>query len=171
MINFSYKGSVLSEQSKILAPEKDLETLLDFYKEKYKKIIIVACSFGGYVALNATYPEDVVNKIFIVSGVVNFTSVKGIETLPKYLALENPFIYSWDEKRIEQYIETSTYPKTLAQNVYFFHGIKDEQISCSEVYRFAKENSYSFTEIDEGHISLRKFCAGYVNEFYKIINN
>lgn len=140
----------------------------DIFEEEYKpsKIFLLGSSFGGMVSLNLA-DKTSIDKICVVSPVVSFKEVNGIETLGDYLAKERSKEYRFNSSDWEKLISDSIINlKELksSSDILIIGGKNDGQINEETLAEFSKDKEILFKSLDLGHISLSKIPSDTLSE-------
>ncbi|MCL5729984.1 MAG: alpha/beta hydrolase [Candidatus Pacearchaeota archaeon] len=130
--------------------------------KKYKagKVFLLGSSFGGGVALDIAtkFPP---NKICVVSPVISFRKVEGIESLGNHLKTSEVENYRFDSRDWQRLIEDKIWNLENCKiinpsNIMIIAGKDDDQIKEKDVTEFGKKNSIKVRVCDSGHITLSK---------------
>jgi len=179
---FESKGMFLKKN-----PSKAIKTLIIQFKKGFNlngksyvlgKLNILASSFGGAVGLSLSNNSDI-NKLCILSPVLNYKTVKSIQTLSDFLAKNYTDIIRFKQNDWQRLLDNKIhFPFT--RNYYYpnkillFSGSKDDQLSISEIKKFSKKHKIKLKIKETGHVSLSKITPKMMTEifsFWKADNN
>src|SRR3989344_9214400 len=162
-----------SEDITSLLKELNKKDLIEIYaKGKMKipcdKLIILATSFGGSVALEIASNKESKDKKFVIGcPVLDFkkhgdSGEQDLINLKRFLLEGFPNIYRFEEKDFDNLLEgnviSSSYnTKKFYGDITIIHGTKDEAISFNKVKEFSDLRKIKFLELEEeGHLSIEK---------------
>ena len=162
-VSFHYSGTGESKGVLFRRPQDDLQDVVNFYLKKYKTVILLGNSYGGYAALSCANIQGV-ERVVAVSPVINFKRVKNIETLPKYLSSGRPGFYRFDEGVFSDFLKKESLPNDIkSSKVTVIHGKDDEQIDSREIIAFCKKNNAKLCMLPAGHISLNRLTREHLD--------
>lgn len=128
---------------------------------KAQDIFIIGSSFGGGVTLSLP-DQDYLKKICVVSPLISFKQVKGIETLEDYIATYYPGAYRFNTENWKLMLKDKLFcpleTTTIAsRKILVIGGKLDNQISITNLTPYCKDKEIKL-EVAEtmGHISLSK---------------
>jgi esterase/lipase len=132
------------------------------------KIFLFGASFGGGVALDISTKEDV-GKICVVSPVISFKKVNGIETLEDYLIKTRSKDYRFDPRGWKKLLEDQIWNLRESKvkkpsKVWIGTGKNDDQIKEGDVRAFGKINGIRIKTYNLGHITLSKIPSSMLRQ-------
>lgn len=116
-----------------------------------------------------------VDKICVLSPVVSFKKVNGIETLESYLKEEHSENYRFDSKRWQDLLDDRIWNLESseiigASRIWIIAGKNDSQIKGEDLINFGKEKNIDVKLYDLGHISLSKIPDSVLSEILGFFN-
>lgn len=126
-----------------------------------KEVYIIGFSFGGWVGWGLK-DSDLIKKVCLLSPVISFRNVRGIETLGGYLKKAFPNNYRFDDQDWSRLVDDNLRYLGFSLLVdpvklMILAGKDDEQIDCLEIKSFAEKNNIvNFHVLNTGHISPSK---------------
>ena len=111
--------------------------------ERYQKIFVIGVSFGGGLALTLSNHESL-KAVCVLSPVISYTTVTGIETLGQYLKDNLADYYDFEMSDMNALISDNIIaPETQftlpAEKVLICAGISDDQIPLSDIRKFSEK--------------------------------
>lgn len=131
-------------------------------------IFILGASFGGGVALDI-YTKENIEKICVVSPVISFKKVDGIETLEDYLREAHSKDYRFDSKEWKKLLEDQIWDLNESKvkepsKIWIGIGKNDNQIKESDVREFGEKKGIQVEVYDLGHITLSKIPSSMLRQ-------
>jgi esterase/lipase len=144
-----------------------------FYKNK--NILILGASFGGGVALDISTKENV-GKICVLSPVISFRKVEGIENLESYLNKEYREDYRFNLKGWKKLLKDELWnlneTKIYGSNkIWVGIGKSDGQVKERDIKKFCERKDISVETYDLGHITLSKIPFSMLEEIINFFKN
>jgi esterase/lipase len=139
-----------------------------------QKIFILGASFGGGVALDIA-SQNIANKICVVSPVISFKKVVGIDTLKNYLGAAYPKDYRFDPKNWQKLLEDGLWDLDdnkikNSSDVLILAGDADNQIKKADILEFGKKNKIRIGIYNFGHITLGKITESMLEEILEFFS-
>ncbi|MFA5736930.1 MAG: hypothetical protein WC893_02115 [Candidatus Paceibacterota bacterium] len=155
---FLKHNPVISVQDFISSLERG--AFLNTTGSAYKNVFIIGTSFGGGLALTLKdYP--ILKAVCVLSPVISYKSVAGIDTLGEYLKTRHSDYYTFMSEDMQALITDQIIsPKeqmTLQTNkLLVFAGEYDDQIPVNDILEFCSKNNIALHTLPMGHITLSK---------------
>ena len=126
----------------------------------YTNIFIIGTSFGGGLALTLKNSRAI-SAVCVLSPVISYRRVAGIETLSDYLQTECSDTYHFDKKDMQALIadklispeKQMVMPK---EKVLVFAGENDDQIQPTDIAAFCSMHNIKLHTVPTGHITFSK---------------
>lgn len=170
-----YKGTWGSE-GEFLAkpPQKEIDALIAMIRDVglntilYTEISLLGTSFGGALALMIT-DVPIIRKIIVLSPVISYKKVPGINTLQGYLSSNFPTQYTFRAERFSDLISDRICSPVQGfginpSKVMLMGGDKDTEIDIKEIENFGDQNKIHYLTFNVGHITFSKITNEILNK-------
>jgi esterase/lipase len=155
------------------SPSQSINELIENYDSD--NIYIIGSSFGGWVAWGLNDHQKI-KKVCLVSPVISFKKVHGIETLCDYIREVFPKDYRFDDHDWEILLNDNIQNPASKisinpEKILILAGKNDDQINYSDIVEFAMDQDISNIIIEEcGHITPNKINDGQISRIAEFFN-
>lgn len=171
VVTFHYSATGKSTGIQFVPPEDDLKTVLGTFKNQYKKLIVIGNSYGGFAALSVTKELRACDKIIAISPVIDFSTLKGSNTLAQYVTQTHKGFYRFSEKDMSKYLQNTGLITDVSPSnqISIIHGQNDPEIASKDITEFCSKHDIGLQILPTKHLSLNRLSRDYIDSLDRLL--